>query len=213
MNYYIHNGESQIGPFNITELKNLNILPTTPIWKEDLIDWTTASELKELNFLFETTSSSNDETPTTSSENKNEPKKVNTKNLPNEKAKAPRIILVPKEKIKGPRITVAPKENVNINLEKKSSKSGIWITIVIAIVLIGIVSIVNLQKSNSWSEIEKTAFMTECVYNVDEPSIDPEEYCSCMLNKVMDKYPTPEEVDLYMTDEWIMTEAMDCLPY
>ena len=55
--------------------------------------------------------------------------------------------------------------------------------------------------------------MTECTYKLDDPSIDAEEYCSCTLDKIMEEYPTNEEADLYITDEWAMATALDCLPY
>lgn len=53
--------------------------------------------------------------------------------------------------------------------------------------------------------------MTECTSNADsQPGIDAEEYCSCMLEKVMKEYPTPED-PLKIDMEWMMEKAQECL--
>lgn len=64
--------------------------------------------------------------------------------------------------------------------------------------------------SDSWPDAEKEAFMTECVKGMDEPGVDAEDYCSCMLDKVVKEYPTPEEA-AKITMEWMMKEAQGCL--
>lgn len=46
----------------------------------------------------------------------------------------------------------------------------------------------------SWPTAEKEGFMTECVKNMNEPGIDAEDYCSCMLDKVIKEYPSPEKL-------------------
>lgn len=53
--YFIHNGQSEIGPFDIDDLIKLKINSTTPIWHEGLQNWTTASNLSELNSIFQNT--------------------------------------------------------------------------------------------------------------------------------------------------------------
>ena len=50
--YYIHNGTSQEGPFDLDRLKQLGIKKETPIWHEGLQGWTTAGELEALSELF-----------------------------------------------------------------------------------------------------------------------------------------------------------------
>jgi hypothetical protein len=60
--------------------------------------------------------------------------------------------------------------------------------------------------SSSWPQSEKDAFMENCVI----PGVSSEAYCSCMLDKVLKKYPTPESA-LNMDYEWMMNEAADCL--
>ena len=49
--YFIHEGEKQEGPFTIDELKLKSLSSNTPVWHEGLKDWTTVSEIDELNAL------------------------------------------------------------------------------------------------------------------------------------------------------------------
>lgn len=46
--YYLHNGENNIGPFNLVELKDQKITKDTPIWSSDMQDWKKAGEINEL---------------------------------------------------------------------------------------------------------------------------------------------------------------------
>jgi hypothetical protein len=46
--YFIHDGQKELGPFTIEELKKNGIQTETPIWKENLNEWTTAGQLTEL---------------------------------------------------------------------------------------------------------------------------------------------------------------------
>jgi hypothetical protein len=50
--YYIHDGQTQQGPFDIDELKGKNISPDTHIWFDTLKEWTTAGQVEELKSLF-----------------------------------------------------------------------------------------------------------------------------------------------------------------
>jgi hypothetical protein len=50
--YYLHSGLEQQGPFDIEELKAKHITENTPVWFDGLPDWTNASEIDELKFLF-----------------------------------------------------------------------------------------------------------------------------------------------------------------
>jgi hypothetical protein len=49
--YFIHDGQQQLGPYTISELSEKNIKSDTPIWTEELDDWTAAGELPEFNSL------------------------------------------------------------------------------------------------------------------------------------------------------------------
>ena len=58
---------------------------------------------------------------------------------------------------------------------------------------------------DGWPEDEKKAFMENCVVE----GVTTADYCSCMLEKVLKKYPEPEDA-LNMDMEWMMSEAEDC---
>lgn len=53
--YFIHDGDEQVGPFTIAELKEKNISPKTHIWFEGMEDWKEASEIDELKDIFKST--------------------------------------------------------------------------------------------------------------------------------------------------------------
>ena len=50
--YFLHNGIEQQGPFDIDDLRKKRINRNTPIWYEDLSNWTTADKIEELSSLF-----------------------------------------------------------------------------------------------------------------------------------------------------------------
>lgn len=50
--FYLHDGNSQLGPFSLQELKEQGISRDTPVWHQDLQDWTAAGKLNELAPLF-----------------------------------------------------------------------------------------------------------------------------------------------------------------
>ena len=50
--YFIHNGETENGPFDIEQLKSMQIKSETPIWYEGLQNWTIAGNVEELNSIF-----------------------------------------------------------------------------------------------------------------------------------------------------------------
>jgi GYF domain 2 len=53
--YYLHDGQNQIGPFSSEELKEKNINQETYVWKEGMTDWVKANEIAELKALFTNT--------------------------------------------------------------------------------------------------------------------------------------------------------------
>jgi len=53
--YFFHDGNEQRGPFTLEELKEKPIKRETPVWKKGLRDWARASDLPELNSIFENT--------------------------------------------------------------------------------------------------------------------------------------------------------------
>ena len=63
---------------------------------------------------------------------------------------------------------------------------------------------------DAWPENEKEAFIKNCANSAGSAIPNAEDYCSCMLKKVIKKYPTPEDA-LKMDVEWMMSEAKNCL--
>lgn len=54
--YFIHNGESENGPFDIEQLKTMQIKSETPIWYEGIQNWTIAGNVEELKSILISTS-------------------------------------------------------------------------------------------------------------------------------------------------------------
>ncbi|MEO7924623.1 MAG: DUF4339 domain-containing protein [Chitinophagaceae bacterium] len=50
--YFLNDGGSQQGPFDLEELRAKNITAATPIWYEGLAGWTTAGKVEELKEFF-----------------------------------------------------------------------------------------------------------------------------------------------------------------
>lgn len=53
MEYFIHNGKENLGPFSLSELKTQNINGNTLIWNKTMTDWVQAKELSEMSELIE----------------------------------------------------------------------------------------------------------------------------------------------------------------
>ena len=64
----------------------------------------------------------------------------------------------------------------------------------------------EIAYDGGWPEDEQRAFMENCVIE----GVTTVDYCSCMLEKVLKRYPEPEDA-LNMDMEWMMKEAQDCL--
>ncbi len=71
----------------------------------------------------------------------------------------------------------------------------------------------DMGSSDGWPQAQQDQFMKTCVEKANEnPGIDGEEYCSCMLDKVMEKYPNAmDATKIYQDQEWMMQEAAKCL--
>lgn len=50
--YYIHNGQIESGPFDIEQLKEMQLNSDTPIWYDGLSEWTTIKSVDELKSIF-----------------------------------------------------------------------------------------------------------------------------------------------------------------
>jgi hypothetical protein len=52
MQYFIHDGHKENGPYSFEQLKQMSIKKETPVWHEGLSSWTTAGEVNDLESLF-----------------------------------------------------------------------------------------------------------------------------------------------------------------
>lgn len=72
------------------------------------------------------------------------------------------------------------------------------------------------DKATGWSDTEKDAYMKACV-NSAKSSIGEEQaddYCSCTMNKIMDKYPSAVDLNKVAASEKndiIMDVAKECM--
>ncbi len=96
--YFIHNGQSEIGPFDFEQLKTMQLKNETPIWYEGLQNWTTANNIEELKSIlnsnvyppkFENFTQQNSNPPIFS-----KPVYENNQNFPPKKKKTLRNILI-----------------------------------------------------------------------------------------------------------------------
>jgi len=78
-------------------------------------------------------------------------------------------------------------------------------------VIVGLVMLSACGGSDKeWPQEEQAEFMTECVPQASEAEgIDAAVYCDCMLQKVMDKYPDPEDAEKLDIGE-MFEMAQDC---
>src|SRR6185436_220512 len=60
--YYLLDGETQLGPFSLKELKAKSLTPNSRVWDQDEKDWVRAADLKELRSLFPKETSFSSET-------------------------------------------------------------------------------------------------------------------------------------------------------
>jgi hypothetical protein len=96
--YFIHNGQSEIGPFDFEQLKTMQLKNDTPIWYEGLQNWTTANNIEELKSIlnsnvsppkFENFTQQNSNPPIFS-----KPVYENNQNFPPKKKKTLQYILI-----------------------------------------------------------------------------------------------------------------------
>lgn len=48
MQYYIANGKQPLGPFDLNQLREMNITPETLVWNQSMPDWQRADQVEEL---------------------------------------------------------------------------------------------------------------------------------------------------------------------
>jgi GYF domain 2 len=69
--YFIKDGETKIGPFNLDQLKSEKINTNTPIWFEELDQWVSAGEVEELEDFFQAKHKNNIFIPASTTNNEN----------------------------------------------------------------------------------------------------------------------------------------------
>lgn len=66
------------------------------------------------------------------------------------------------------------------------------------------------DSEKEWPQADQDSFTENCVPEAAEAeTIDAEAYCDCMLHKVMDKYPDPEDAEELGIGE-MFEMAQDC---
>lgn len=69
----------------------------------------------------------------------------------------------------------------------------------------------NDVATANWTQLAKDEFLNSCIEKAGEdPNVNGEEYCNCMLDKMIEKYPNPADV-AQLDMEWMQKEAMKCL--
>lgn len=49
---------------------------------------------------------------------------------------------------------------------------------------------------SEWPQDQQDAFVDNCILGAEQdPAVNAEEYCNCFLDKMMKKYPKPEDVE------------------
>ena len=56
--YFIKDGDNELGPFTVKQLKSKSLRKDTPVWFAGLQEWTTAGQVYELKEIFVTKVSS-----------------------------------------------------------------------------------------------------------------------------------------------------------
>lgn len=139
-NYFIHNGQNELGPLNLEELKQQNLKPETPIWYEELESWTTANSIEELKTIFSIKT----------------PPPLTEKNISTD--------------IKTEKISLKPEYNTSaVSKEKTSYLKEIIIGSVIILVAIIIFASKNSTNSNpSYNSVGSTNIITDTTIANDE---------------------------------------------
>jgi ABC-type phosphate/phosphonate transport system substrate-binding protein len=66
-------------------------------------------------------------------------------------------------------------------------------------------------SKKEWAQADQDAFLTNCKSNAQKnPDIDADKYCSCMLGKIMEKYPKADDASKMTMDE-MMEMAKGCM--
>jgi len=148
--YFLNDGTSQQGPFDIEELKAKNINVETPIWYEGLAEWTTAGKVEELKVLFTTTAAA-PVTPVVPAPVADEVKPVTAPPVP-----------APAASTTAAATTVAAKPAKPVKTATAGKKSTAWLSYVLGLVVLGGLGYLVYQdmeknKTASSSTVQATA--------------------------------------------------------
>ena len=105
------NGQNQEGPFDIEQLKLLNINKDTPVWFDGIENWTTAEKVEDLKSILPT--------------NVSPPKFVNP--TQNKVSTTPPNFNVREEKEETPNINTQTKKSETLESKKNNSKRNLII--------------------------------------------------------------------------------------
>lgn len=132
--FYIHNGQNQEGPFDIEQLKLLNIKKDTPVWFDGIENWTTAEKVEDLKSILPI--------------NVSPPKFVNP--TENNFSATPPNFNVREEKEENPKINAQTIKSETLVNKKSNSKRNLLIGGGILIGLLLIAIILSNSNSNSY---------------------------------------------------------------
>lgn len=81
----------------------------------------------------------------------------------------------------------------------------------VAVASLALISCGGDEKDGDWTKEQKDKFLDSCIGRAGANSeINAEEYCGCMLDKVIEKYPDPKDVNK-VDEKWMQEEAAKCL--
>ena len=84
-----------------------------------------------------------------------------------------------------------------------SFKKIVWVLIVLGF----------LSCKQKWTDKDKVEFVSGCMSKAikDMGEVKAKAYCSCMLGKIVIKYPNANDVNYIKNDSVIVRMAKDCL--
>ena len=147
--YFYSDGENQLGPFSLENLKTKSISKESLIWHDELDDWTKASDLEELKDMF-----------------KISPPPLNPINVKKE-IKTPPVIKVPSEEVKSNSFSYENKEQPNNNYK--------YILIGLGVILLGFFIFRLVERTQNDAAIEKQEAVQSAIVQTEKAIATQEE--------------------------------------
>jgi GYF domain 2 len=148
--YFIHDGNKEVGPFSLNELKEKKIAVDTPIWYEGTENWLIAKDIEELSDLFKIKSiipppyNQKIENPIVNSPNNQTT--VNTSENTNSITSEP--------KINDKEIIAKAIRQGNVTAKKPKRKLWLWVGLV-ALLIIIITLVPKIERENNRSNFSR----------------------------------------------------------